>query len=67
MEQFNNQKKSNASVQEADHLALENEELEEDVERLVGKLSSARGERDNRIFAQEECDCNLVAGARAKH
>ncbi len=28
---------------------------------------SARGERDNSIFAQEECDCNLVACARAKH
>ncbi len=67
MKQFNNQKKSNASIQEADHLALENEELEEDVERLVEKLSSAREERDNWIFAQEECDCNLVAGARAKH
>ncbi len=66
MEQFN-QKKSNAAVQEADRPALENEELEEDVEHLVEKLSSARGERDNRIFAQEECDCNLVAGARAKH
>jgi hypothetical protein len=47
MKQFNNQKKSNASIQEADHLALENEELEEDVERLVEKLSSAREERDN--------------------
>jgi hypothetical protein len=66
MEKFN-QKKSNAAVQEADRLALENEELEEDLERLVGKLSSARGERGNRIFVQEECDCNVVAGARAKH
>jgi hypothetical protein len=66
MEQFN-QKKSNAAVQEADRHALQNEELEEDVERLVRKFSSARGERDNRIFAQEECHCNLVAGARAKH
>jgi hypothetical protein len=63
MEQFN-QKKSNAAVQEADRLALENEVLEEDVERLVGKLSSARGERDNSIFAQEECN---AIGARAKH
>ncbi len=66
MEQFN-EKMSKAAVQEADHLALENEELEEVVEHLVGKLSSARGERDNSIFAQEECDCKLVAGARVKH
>jgi hypothetical protein len=36
MEQFN-QKKSKAAVQEADNLALENKELEEDVEHLLGK------------------------------
>ncbi len=41
MEQFN-QKKSKSAVQEADCLALENEELEEVVERLMGNLSSAR-------------------------
>jgi hypothetical protein len=37
MEQFN-QKKSKAAVQEADHLALENEELEEYVVRLLRSM-----------------------------
>jgi hypothetical protein len=36
MEQFN-QKKTKAAFQQADRLALENKELEEDFERLLGK------------------------------